>query len=763
MPSNEKNEEQKKALLRQDALDYHRLPTPGKITVRASKPCITQRDLSLAYTPGVAEPCLAIEKNPELADEYTSRANLVGVISNGTAVLGLGNIGALAGKPVMEGKGVLFKRFADIDVFDLEVDELDPMAFVETVARLEPTFGGINLEDIKAPECFIIEEELKKRMNIPVLHDDQHGTAVIMAAAFINALKLQDKNIEDVKIVCLGAGAAGFACMKLIEQLGAKHEHIFFLDRKGVIHHNREEELPPHKEYFANGTQAQSLEEVMVGADVFIGVSQGNIVSPDMLKSMAEKPIVFAMANPNPEIDYDLAMQTRSDLIMGSGRSDHPNQVNNVLGFPFLFRGALDVRATAFNEEMKLAAVYALADLARREVPVSVLKVYGEKELRFGPKYILPKPFDPRLIEVVPAAVAKAACDTGVARKPIEDYAAYAESLGDRIDQSRTFMRLIIEKAKHQPLKLVLPEGDDETVIRAATMMRDEGIAKPILMGNPDTIHAQFAAMHLSADDIEILDPHLEDSRFESLADAWYFDRKRQGTLRQDAAKNLRHNRNTLAAMMVRQGFADGMLSGRTAHYPDVLRPVLQVLGHDSTTGKRHHVYGMYMMIMEDHAYFMADCTVNVDMSAEQLAELAVLTAETTASLGCEARIAMLSFSNFGSATHPEAKKVADAVQILHRDHPNIAVEGEMQADTAVNPDILAQYPFSHIKGAANVLIFPTMQAGNIAYKLLKELGKGTAIGPILIGLPQQVHVLQTGASVDDIVNMAAIASARAS
>jgi len=763
MPSNEKNDDQKKALLRQDALDYHSLPTPGKISVRASKPCVTQRDLALAYTPGVAEPCLAIEKNPELADEYTSRANLVGVISNGTAVLGLGNIGALAGKPVMEGKGVLFKRFADIDVFDLEVDELDPMAFVETVARLEPTFGGINLEDIKAPECFIIEEELKKRMNIPVLHDDQHGTAVIMAAAFINALKLQEKNIEDVKIVCLGAGAAGFACMKLIEQLGAKHDNIFFLDRKGVIHHNREEELPPHKEYFANGTQAQSLEDVMVGADVFIGVSQGNIVSPDMLKSMAEKPIVFAMANPNPEIDYDLAMQTRSDLIMGSGRSDHPNQVNNVLGFPFLFRGALDVRATAFNEEMKLAAVYALADLARREVPASVLKAYGEKELRFGPKYILPKPFDPRLIEVVPAAVAKAACDTGVARKPIEDFAAYANSLGDRIDQSRTFMRMIVEKAKHQPLKLVLPEGEDETVIRAATMMRDEGIAKPILMGNPETIHAQIAAMHLSADDIEILDPHLEDSRFESLADAWYFDRKRQGVLRQDAAKNLRHDRNTLAAMMVRQGFADGMLSGRTAHYPDVLRPVLQVLGHDSTTGKRHHVYGMYMMIMEERAYFMADCTVNVDMDAEQLAELAVLTAETTASLGCKADIAMLSFSNFGSATHPEAQKVAEAVKILHRDHPELSVEGEMQADTAVNPTILSQYSFSHIKGSANVLIFPTMQAGNIAYKLLKELGKGTAIGPILIGLPQQVHVLQTGASVDDIVNMAAIASARAS
>jgi len=762
MPNSEQNEDQKKALLRQDALDYHRLPTPGKISVRASKPCITQRDLSLAYTPGVAEPCLAIEKNPELADEYTSRANLVGVISNGTAVLGLGNIGALAGKPVMEGKGVLFKRFADIDVFDLEVDELDPMAFVETVARLEPTFGGINLEDIKAPECFIIEEELKKRMNIPVLHDDQHGTAVIMAAAFINALKLQDKKIEDVKIVCLGAGAAGFACMKLIEQLGAKHENIFFLDRKGVIHSNREEELPPHKAYFANGEKAQSLEEVMIDADVFVGLSQGNVVKPEMLQSMADKPIVFAMANPNPEIDYELAMKTRSDLIMATGRSDHPNQVNNVLGFPFLFRGALDARATTFNEEMKLAAVYALAELARKEVPISVLKAYGEKELRFGPKYILPKPFDPRLIEVVPAAVAKAASDTGVARRPIEDYAAYADALGDRIDQSRTFMRMIIEKAKHQPLKLVLPEGEDETVIRAATIMRDEGVAKPILMGDPDTITAHFKAMHLNADGIEILDPHLEDSRFESLADAWYFDRKRQGTLRQDAAKNLRHDRNTLAAMMVRQGFADGMLSGRTAHYPDVLRPVLQVLGHDSTTGKRHQVYGMYMMVMEEHAYFMADCTVNVDMNAEQLAELAVLTAETTASLGCEARIAMLSFSNFGSASHPEAKKVADAVQILHREHPELAVEGEMQADTAVNPSILAQYSFSHIKGAANVLIFPTMQAGNIAYKLLKELGNGTAIGPILIGLPQQVHVLQTGASVDDIVNMAAIASARA-
>lgn len=462
--------------MREEALEYHRSPTPGKISVRPSKPCLTQRDLSLAYSPGVAEPCLEIAENPELADEYTSRANLVGVVSNGTAVLGLGNIGALAGKPVMEGKGVLFKRFADIDVFDIEVDETDPMKFVETVARLEPTFGGINLEDIKAPDCFIIEEELKKRVNIPVLHDDQHGTAVITAAGLINALIVQGKKIEDVKIVCLGAGAAGFACMKLIEQLGAKHENILFLDRKGVIHKDRDEELPPHKAYFATGRPERTLEEAMAGADVFVGLSQGNIVTPEMLTSMADRPIVFAMANPDPEIAYELAMKTRSDLIMATGRSDHPNQVNNVLGFPFLFRGALDVRATTFNEEMKMAAVHALAELARQEVPDSVLQVYSNESLRFGPEYILPKPFDPRLIEVVPAAVAKAATDTGVARAPITDIDAYTRDLGGRIDQSRTFMRLITDKAKNQPIRLVLPEGESITVIRAATVMRDQAL-----------------------------------------------------------------------------------------------------------------------------------------------------------------------------------------------------------------------------------------------------------------------------------------------
>ncbi|NWF37303.1 NADP-dependent malic enzyme [Mariprofundus sp. KV] len=749
-----------KDAMKKEALEYHRSPTPGKICVQPTKPCLTQRDLALAYSPGVAEPCLAIADNPELADEYTSRANLVGVISNGTAVLGLGNIGALAGKPVMEGKGVLFKRFADIDVFDIELDETDPMKFVDTVARMEPTFGGINLEDIKAPECFIIEEELKKRMNIPVLHDDQHGTAVITAAAFINALILQNKAIEEVKIVCLGAGAAGFACMKLIEQLGAKRENILFLDRKGVIFKGSDENMPPHKAYFATERAERTLEEAMSGADVFVGLSQGNMVTPEMLLSMAAKPIVFAMANPDPEIDYDLAMQTRHDLIMATGRSDHPNQVNNVLGFPFLFRGALDARATAFNEEMKMAAVRALAELARQDVPASVLKAYGVKELRFGPEYILPKPFDPRLIEVVPVAVAKAATETGVARKPLTDPSAYAQELAGRIDSSRLFMRMIMDKAKANPLRLVLPEGEDETVVRAAIEMKEIGIATPILIGRKTQMDALCQHAQLDLDGIEVIDPLVEDARFSNLADAYYFDRKRHGILHDDAAKTLRGDINILGSMLVRQGFADGMLSGRTAHYPAVLRPLLKVLGHD-TTGHHHHVYGMYIMIMENGAYFMADCTVNVEMNAEQLARLAELAAETAVSLGCEARVGMLSFSNFGSADHPETLKVAEATRILHERCPDLVVDGEMQADTAVNAAIMQHYPFSKLKEPANILVFPTMQAGNISYKLLRELGGGTAIGPILLGLPYQAHVLQTGASVDDIVHMAAIAAAR--
>ncbi|MDX8409822.1 MAG: NADP-dependent malic enzyme [Mariprofundales bacterium] len=746
---------------KQEALDYHRLPKPGKISVQPSVPCVTQRDLALAYTPGVAVPCLAIEENPELADEYTARANLVAVVTNGTAVLGLGNIGPLAGKPVMEGKGVLFKRFADIDVFDLELAENDPMALVETIARLEPTFGGINLEDIKAPECFIIEEELKKRVKIPVLHDDQHGTAVIMAAGLINALILQDKKIEEIKIVCLGAGAAGYACMRLIEQLGAQRKNILLLDRKGVISLDRQEELPPHKQWYATARPERTLAEAMVGADVFIGLSSGNMVNPEMLQSMAERPIAFAMANPDPEIEYELAMKTRKDLIMATGRSDHPNQVNNVLGFPFLFRGALDVRATTFNEEMKVAAVHALASLAREEVPPAVLKAYGLSRLRFGPEYILPKPFDPRLIEVVPSAVARAASETGVARKPLTDEAEYRHELAARIDRSRHFMRWVMDKARAKPIRLVLPEGEDETVIRAAALIAELGIAKPVLIGEQQRIAALAAEDKIDLTGVETIDPSIRDARFDSLADAYYFDRKRHGVLRHTAQQTLNGDANIFAAMMVRQGFADGLLTGRTAHYPDALRPLLKVLGHDANSGKPHHVYGMYVLITDNGAYFLADCTVNMAMDSAQLADLAQLAAQTAVRLGCEARVAMLSFSNFGSADHPEAKRVADAVKLLHKQAPDLMVDGEMQADTAVNAAILQQYPFSQLKEPANVLIFPTMQAGNIAYKLLREIGGGAAIGPILIGLPHQAHVLQTWASVDDIVNMAAIASAR--
>ncbi|RMH51850.1 MAG: NADP-dependent malic enzyme [Zetaproteobacteria bacterium] len=747
---------------RQEALDYHRLPRPGKICVEPSVPCVTQRDLALAYTPGVAEPCRAIAADPDLADDYTARANLVAVVTNGTAVLGLGDIGPLAGKPVMEGKGVLFKRFADVDVFDLELNERDPMALVETVARLEPTFGGINLEDIKAPECFIIEEELKKRVNIPVLHDDQHGTAVIMAAGLINALILQEKEIGDVRIVCLGAGAAGFACMRLIEELGAKREQILFLDRKGVIHKERDEELPPHKAWFATERPERTLAEAMAGADVFIGLSSGNVVTPEMLASMAPRPIVFAMANPEPEIPYDVAMRTRRDLIMATGRSDHPNQVNNVLGFPFLFRGALDVRATTFNEEMKIAAVHALAGLAREEVPSSVLKAYGLQSLRFGPEYILPKPFDPRLIEVVPAAVARAATESGVARKPLRDEVEYRHELASRIDRSRHFMRWVMDKARNRPIRLVLAEGEDETVVRAASLIAEMGIARPLLIGRRRVIDTIAREGEIALDDVDRIDPTVEDARFDSLADAYYFDRKRHGVLRHDARHLLASDANIFAAMLVRQGFADGLLTGRTAHYPNALRPLLKVLAHDVTSGRQHRVFGMYVLIMERGAFFMADCTVNVTMSAEQLAELARLAADTAARLGCEPRVAMLSFSNFGSSDHPEAARVAEAVRILQKEAPDLVVDGEMQADTAVNAAIQEAYPFCRLKEAANVLIFPTMQAGNICYKLLRELGGGTAIGPILIGLPCQAHVLQTGASIDDIVNMAAIASARA-
>jgi len=745
---------------KEEALAYHREPTPGKIAIRTTKPCLTQRDLSLAYTPGVAEPCREIARDPLLAEEYTARGNLVAVVSNGTAVLGLGDIGPLAGKPVMEGKAVLFKRFADIDVFDLEIDERDPVRLAETVAKLAPTFGGINLEDIKAPDCFVVLEELQRRVDIPVLHDDQHGTAVILAAGLLNALELQEKALEEVQIVCVGAGAAGIACLRLLLLLGAKKENILLLDREGVIHTGRED-LGPYKAEFATDRPERTLQEAMQGADVFIGLSVGNLVTPEMLRSMAERPIVFALANPDPEIPYDLAMAARSDLIMATGRSDHPNQVNNVLGFPFLFRGALDVRARAFTQEMLIAAVHALAGLAKTPAPSSVARAYGEKQLRFGRDYILPKPFDPRLIEVIPPAVAQAAIDCGVARKTIDDPERYRIELAARVDPSREFLHWIFDKARKKPLRLVLPEGEDETILRAAAEMVEHGIAKPVLIGDRARIEHIAKEAHIPLEGMEVLDPRVPSSQIESLAEAYYFDRKRHGVLRDEAKRLLRRDPNLLGAMLVRRGFADGMLSGRTEHYPNVLRPVLKVLGHDES-GRRWRVYGLYIMLLENAAYFFADCTVNLEMDAEQLAELAVLAAETAKALGVEPRVAMLSFSNFGSVERPETKKVAKAVAILHEKHPELVADGEMQADTAVNEALLALYPFSKLKHPANVLIFPTMQAGNIAYKLLKELGGAAAIGPVLIGLPQQVHVLATGASVDEIVNLAAVAAVRA-
>ena len=745
---------------KEEALAYHREPVPGKIAIRTTKPCLTQRDLSLAYTPGVAWPCREIARDPALAEEYTARGNLVAVVTNGTAVLGLGDIGPLAGKPVMEGKAVLFKRFADIDVFDLELDERDPVRLAETIARLAPTFGGINLEDIGAPECFTVLEELERRVDVPVLHDDQHGTAVITAAALINALLLQEKEIGDVRIVCLGAGAAAIACMRLWVALGARRENIVMVDREGVIRRDRPD-LPAYKAEFATDADVRTLEEAMRGADVFIGLSRGGLVSPGMIRSMNERPIVFALANPDPEIGYEEAMAARGDLVMATGRSDTPNQVNNVLGFPFLFRGALDARARAFTTEMFVAAAKALAELARSPAPASVARAYGGKPLNFGRDYILPKPFDPRLIEVVPPAVAEAAERSGVARRPVEDPDAYRISLAHRVNPAREFLDWVFAKARKRPARIVLPEGEDEVVLRAAEEMRAQGVAVPVLVGDTARVRACAERIGVAPDGIEIFDPYVETSRLESLADAFYFDRKRHGVLRDEARRMLQRNPNLLAAMMVRRGFADGLLSGRTDHYPNVLRPVLQVLGHDEA-GRRYRVYGMYVILLENAAYFLADCTVNLEMTAEQLAELAELAAGAAASLGASPRVAMLSFSNFGSVEHPETRKVAEAVAILHERRPDLVVDGEMQADTAVNEQLLAMYPFSRLKEPANVLVFPTMQAGNIAYKLLKELGGATAIGPVLIGLPQQAHVLATSATVDEIVNLAAIASARA-
>ena len=741
---------------RQDALDYHASGRKGKIEVVSTKPCTTSRDLSLAYTPGVAAPCLEIKDNPEDAYQYTAKGNLVAVLSNGTAVLGLGNIGALAGKPVMEGKGVLFKRFSDIDVFDIEVNTEDPEEVIKVCRLLEPTFGGINLEDIKAPECFHIEEELKKCMNIPVFHDDQHGTAIITSAALLNALHLVKKKIGKVRVVVNGAGAAAIACANLIITLGVKREHITMCDSKGVIYKGRTEGMNRYKERFAADTPFRVLGEAVAAADVLLGLSVKGAFSGEMIRKMARDPIIFAMANPDPEITPEEVKAVRDDAIMATGRSDYPNQVNNVLGFPFIFRGALDVRATAINEEMKIAAVHALAQLAREDCPDSVCRAYGNVKFTFGRDYIIPKPFDPRALLRVAPAVAGAAMDSGVARQPIADMERYMEHLEALQGKSKEIMRHIINMAKADPKRIVLPEGEHEKILRAAQIMIEEGIAVPILVGNRAAIGKKAEDLHLDLDGVSIIDPE-ESPETERYAQVLFELRQRKGVTLSEARRMIRRKAGTYyGSLMVRLGDADALLSGIDAHYPDIIRPALEVIGKQEGLSS---VHGLYMMVFKKGIFFLADATVCIDPTPAELAETAILAAETARVLEIEPRVAMLSFSNFGSVKHPHALKVKRAVEIVKERAPGLVVDGEMQADTAVTPEILAEnYPFSSLKGAANVLIFPDLTSGNICYKLLSRLGGAEAIGPILMGMKRPIHVLQRGDDVADIVNMAAIA-----
>ncbi len=739
---------------KEDALEYHSSPTAGKLSVTPSKPCRTQRDLSLAYTPGVAVPCKEIERDPALAYKYTAKGNLVAVVSNGTAVLGLGNIGAQAGKPVMEGKAVLFKRFADIDVFDIELATEDPQKVILACQLLEPTFGGINLEDIKAPECFEIEEELKRTMKIPVFHDDQHGTAIISGAALLNALELVGKRIEDVKLVVNGAGASALSCAEHYVRLGLRRENILMCDTKGVLYQGRTEGMNKYKSRFIRETNARTLTDAFRGADVFVGLSCGNCVTPEMVKSMAPNPIVLAMANPDPEIPYDVAVKARPDVIMCTGRSDYPNQVNNVLGFPFIFRGALDVRATTINDEMQLAATRALASLAKEDVPDSVRNAYGVDQMEFGREYIIPKPFDPRVLIWESAAVAQAAMESGVAQQPV-NLDEYKDELERRLGRAREVMRIMIHKAQRRPMRVVFPEGDQTKILRACQILLDEEIASPILLGDEAAIRERIAEYHLHLDGVTIIDPRTSPDR-DRYSEELYDLRRRKGLTRDEADKAML-GRNVFGSMMVHAGDADALVSGLTKHYPDTIRPALQVI---SVREGLHKVSGVYMLITpKGQVYFLADCTVNIEPSSEDLAEIAVCTAEMARRFNVEPRVAMLSFSNFGSTRHPLADKVRRAVELVRLREPSLIIDGEMQADTAVVPEILAEtYPFAAIKGGANVLVFPNLEAGNIAYKLLARIGGCEVIGPILMGVSKPVHVLQRGAEVNDIVNVAAIA-----
>jgi len=738
-----------------DALEYHRSGRKGKIEVITTKPCATSRDLSLAYSPGVAQPCLAIEEEPGMAYEYTAKGNLVAVVSNGTAVLGLGNIGALASKPVMEGKGVLFKSFADIDVFDIELNTKDPDELIRTVQLLEPTFGGINLEDIKGPECFYIEEELQKTMNIPVFHDDQHGTAIIAAAGMVNAIELVEKKIEDIKVVFNGAGAAGIACANLLISMGVNKNNLVLCDSKGVIYKGRTEGMNPYKERLAAQTDDRTLDDAMKGADIFFGVSVKGALTADMLRTMAKDPIVFAMANPDPEITPDDAKSVRGDVIVGTGRSDYNNQVNNVLCFPFLFRGALDTHASAINEEMKLAAVHALAQLAKEDVPDSVRRAYGNSDIAFGREYLLPKPFDPRVLLRMAPAVAKAAMDSGVARRPISDMAKYVEHLEALQGRSKEIMRTMINKAKAAPKRVVFPEGKEDKILRSVQVLLDEKIAIPILIGDEQVIRERAKALNIDLRDTEIINPR-NSEKLDAYTEVLFNKRQRKGMTRYDARHCLRKNGNYFGAIMVEQGDADALLSGINAHYPDVISPAIEVIGKKDGLSK---VHGLYMMVFKKKVIFCADTTVTIEPTAEELAETAILASEQAQHFDVTPRVAMLSFSNFGSAYHPLTLKVKKATALVKEWAPELTVDGEIQANVALDPDIVKnQYPFSSLKGDANVFIFPDLQSGNITYKMLAKLGNAVAVGPILMGMKKPIHVLQRADDVSDIVNMAAVA-----
>ncbi len=740
---------------KQDALDYHSQGRPGKIQVIPTKPTNSQRDLSLAYSPGVAEPCLRIAENKEDVYKYTAKGNLVAVISNGSAVLGLGDIGPEAGKPVMEGKGLLFKIFADIDVFDLELDTQNIDEFVTIVKALEPTFGGINLEDIKAPECFEIERRLKEVMSIPVMHDDQHGTAIISAAALINACELQKKKLDKVKIVVNGAGAAAISCTRLYVSLGARKENIVMLDRSGVIRSDRAN-LEGTKAEFATNRKIDTLDEAVKDSDVFIGLSSPDVLTAEMLKTMAKNPIVFAMANPDPEIAYELAIKTRKDIIMATGRSDYPNQVNNVLGFPYIFRGALDVRATSINEEMKKAAVIAIAELAKKTVPESVNLAYNLKNIKFGKDYIIPKPIDLRLITSVSPAVAKAAIDSGVARKEIKDWDAYNEELKTRLGLDDKLMRTITNKAKSAPKRVVFAEADNYKILKAAQIVRDEGIAIPILLGNKGLISRIMQENELELDGVSIIDPLEELEKISKFSDYLYKKRQRRGITLFEANK-LMKDRNYYGAAMVQFGEADALISGLTKDYPSTIKPALQVIGIEEGINR---VAGMYMMLTKKGPVFFGDTTVNENPSVDELVDITTLLDHSVRKFNIQPRVAMLSYSNFGSNDGTVPEKVRQAVKILHEKHKEITVDGDMQANFAMNPELLKDnYPFSTLIGApANVLIFPNLESGNIAYKLLQEIGGAEAVGPILLGLNKPVHILQLGSSVREIVNMVTIA-----